>query len=149
VFHLAAAMTYNEVVITEGVFSAIAVGDDAVGTYGKNITDVQIMMLVKASFDQYIIALDGDARKDAVQLAQALVARRCNVSLVEFDYDEDPDSCKDFEQRRKDALPYSLRNRIIFTLQGQGQNNAKRYRRGRSRDGKDPYRLNRRGRSGR
>jgi DNA primase len=139
VFHLSAAIAYTEVVITEGVFSAIAVGDDAVGTYGKNISDAQISMLVRAKFDKYVVALDGDARKDAVALAQALTERRCSVSLVEFDYDEDPDSCTDFEQRRKEALPFSLRNRVIFTLRGQGQGNAKRFRRGRSGYGKDPY----------
>jgi DNA primase len=143
VFHLAAAMAYTEVVITEGVFSAMAVGDDAIGTYGKNVTNIQIAMLVRAGFDKYIVALDGDARKDAVVLAQALHERRCSVKMVEFEHDEDPDSCQDFAQRRKDALPYNLRNRVAFTLRGQGQRNATQNRCSRSWYGKNSYRADR------
>lgn len=141
IFHLTAAMAYTEVVITEGVFSAIAVGDDGVGTYGKNITPMQINMLVNARFSKYIVALDGDARKDAVKLAQSLVERRCNVELIEFDYHEDPGSCLDFEQRRDNALSYNLKNRVLFTIGGQG--NAKQRNNGSDRFGKTSNKFDR------
>jgi hypothetical protein len=118
VYNLANASMYREVVITEGVISSIAAGYNAVATYGKEVTTTQLTMLVQAAFERYLVALDGDARKEALSLAERLSRRGCRVSLVQFYQDEDPASVGPAIQERLDlALPFdSLRARVMFRM---------------------------------
>lgn len=117
VFNLARASEYVNVVITEGVISAIAAGRNAVATYGKDVTSAQIAMLVETSFDNYYVALDGDALKcerwsktkpAAIKLAEALHARGCTVWVVELPYHHDPASVEDFDAHLRAARPFGL-----------------------------------------
>jgi len=108
-YNLVRASRCSAVVITEGVMSAIAAGDNAVATYGKDVTRTQVAMLVAAGFRRYYVALDGDAfkskpggrrhrtkRPPAVKLADALFRRGCETYIVQLPYWEDPDSVEDF-----------------------------------------------------
>lgn len=121
IYNLANASLHDTVVIAEGVISAIAVGYNAVATYGKEVTPTQLTMLVQAAFDHYVVALDGDAKKEALNLAERLSRRGCKVSLVQFKQDEDPASIGSAIRQRVDlALPFdSLRSRFAFRLQRQ------------------------------
>jgi hypothetical protein len=117
IYNLARAAQYKTVIITEGVFSSIASGYNAVGTYGKNITNQQFSMLAAVAFDRYVVALDGDAKGSAVGLADGLARRGCKgVFLVEFSKDEDPASISDMGFRVKNAVPFTFHNRLYFTM---------------------------------
>jgi transcription elongation factor Elf1 len=95
-FNLSLAKKFKDVIITEGVFSAIRAGENAVATFGKIVTREQINLLSNADFETYYIALDGDATEQAVYLADELYSRNKTVKLVNLPYGEDPDSVKDF-----------------------------------------------------
>jgi len=73
-------------------------------------------MLIDIKFDHYIIALDGDARKETLKLADKLVRNNCKVSLIEFAYDEDPASITDFNDRLRNAKEFTFTNRIHFMM---------------------------------
>lgn len=91
----------SRVVIVEGPISAIVSGYDTVATYGKYVTGEQITKLVKAGFDEYVIALDGDALLEGVSLATRLHRRGLNTRFVRFNYFDDPGSIGSRETRRK------------------------------------------------
>lgn len=117
IFNLSRAMEYDDVIIAEGAFSAISAGINAVATYGKNVTTKQLNMLVAASFSRYFVALDGDARKESMKLAEDLNAKNKDVYLVEFDYKDDPDSVKDLQERIINALPFgNVKGRVTFVI---------------------------------
>lgn len=116
IYNLAGASKYSVCIITEGVISAIAAGYNAVATYGKDVTLVQVSMLVRAAFDQYVVALDGDARKEADELAGKLSRKGCQVSVVEFNQDEDPASVLSMPARVDRAQPWTLTNRLLFRM---------------------------------
>jgi len=117
VFNLARAIEYEDVIITEGVISAIAAGRNAVATYGKDVTSKQVSMLSAAGFSKYYVALDGDAlkrerrsvvRPPALKLAETLQARGHEVWMVVLPYDEDPASVEDFSRFLEAAKRYDL-----------------------------------------
>jgi len=115
-YNLVNASKYQTCVIAEGVISAIACGYNGVATYGKDVTAKQVDMLVNASFKHYFIAHDGDARKDALSLADRLARRLCSVSLVCFDWGQDPASVADVRSRISGSLSLSTSNKLRFKL---------------------------------
>jgi len=86
----------TEIVITEGVFSAIGAGKNAVATYGKLVADTQVNLLAKnIGSREAIVALDGDAHEQALELCGRLKLAGVNVvSMVTLPYGEDPDSLR-------------------------------------------------------
>lgn len=116
IFNLVKASRYPTCVIAEGVISAIACGYNGVATYGKEVTQQQIDMLVSVGFDHYCVAHDGDARKESLVLADKLERRGCSVSLVYFRRNEDPASVSDIGDRIHKSIPCSFRNKILFKL---------------------------------
>lgn len=108
------------VIITEGVFSAIAAGVNAVATFGKEVSLEQRVMLMDAGFQRYYIALDADARKEAIELCQWLKARGIDVYLVDMPSNQDrkldPDSDPDFMNRINSAKPFSFYSTAAFGL---------------------------------
>jgi DNA primase len=91
-FNLDKARQYSTVIITEGTISAIAAGKNAIATFGKNVNDDQYLMLANEDFEEFVIALDGDARQDAVDLAYYLLKAGKQVSMVLFRDGQDPAS---------------------------------------------------------
>lgn len=87
------------VVITEGPISAIRAGRNAIATYGKSVTKEQISKLLSSSVRQFVVALDGDARKESFKLASVLHSNGKEVRLVDFGMDEDPASVDDMSDR--------------------------------------------------
>lgn len=70
-----ASALFNSCVISEGVFDALSFGDIGVSLLGKRLSDDQLAILL--DYKDYLtngiyIALDWDARKDALKLAQEL-----------------------------------------------------------------------------
>lgn len=98
IFNLDRAINYDTVIITEGAISAISAGDNAVATLGKAVSEAQRETLLHCRFAEYIIALDGDARNNSVQLAKYLLDAGKQVSLVEIPVGHDPDSVDNFPE---------------------------------------------------
>jgi len=97
-YGLAIARNYDTVVIVEGVISAIRGGKNCVATYGKNVTQQQILRLTESRFKAYVVALDADAKQESLALATRLSSLGCrNVRVVKYNsLDDDPASVPDF-----------------------------------------------------
>ena len=91
----------DRIVICEGPISAVVAGYDAVATYGKYVTGLQIDRLVRFEAEEYVIAVDGDAIPSAVSLAKRLWRRGLTVKFVRFAYHEDPASVGGLEMSRR------------------------------------------------
>jgi DNA primase len=65
------ARVYKEVIITEGVFDALKVGDNAVVSFGKNVTPAQVS-LIEIHWDSAVLLLDPDAMEKAYKVAKSM-----------------------------------------------------------------------------
>jgi predicted RNA-binding Zn-ribbon protein involved in translation (DUF1610 family) len=108
IFNLHEAKKYDYVVITEGVFDAIAVGVNAVALLGKHASESQINQLVEANFDKYVICLDSDACGDAEELAARLDAHQKSVYMVSLPTGKDPADTLDIRSRITSAIPFEF-----------------------------------------
>lgn len=68
-FNLNNAKHFGAVVLTEGIFDAITVGDVGVCGFGKTLSIKQIIQLIKSGIKRVYVMLDPDARKDAVKIS--------------------------------------------------------------------------------
>jgi hypothetical protein len=87
-FDLARASRRSEIVITEGVFSAMVAGRNAIATFGKLVTDDQVAKVVSAyrreDCSRIVVALDGDALGSSIKLARRLASHGCRVSVAQL-----------------------------------------------------------------
>ena len=88
---------HKTIIITEGPISAIMAARNAVGIYGKGITEEQIRILLNGKFDHYIFALDGDLKARNYFFLNRFMG--CKCSRVELKGKEDPASIDDFTER--------------------------------------------------
>lgn len=75
VFNLNNAKYTDKIVICEGVFNALTVGESGVATFGKKVTDKQIELLLSETKERRLpiyIYLDADAWKEMIELARKL-----------------------------------------------------------------------------
>lgn len=113
--------TSDFIVITEGVISAIMACEQAVATYGKEVTVSQIGMLVSGGFKEYVVALDGDAwgptfqKSPVYKLSSALTSRGCYVTIVRLPYSEDPASVTNFREYLENRKVFEFKT-IIHSL---------------------------------
>lgn len=59
---------HNEVFITEGVFSALSIGDNAVATLGKSASQTQIKKFIESDCETFIICYDGGCYMEMYKL---------------------------------------------------------------------------------
>ena len=90
-FNASALDHYDEVVICEGAFSAMRIGNNAVALVGKTSTKdtslkEKIDRLVKSDVETFVVALDADAYMYALPLAKRL--RRAGKDVEVWKYDE-------------------------------------------------------------
>lgn len=74
IFNYDALEMYRSVFICEGALNALTLGDRAIATMGKAVSKYQLNELLKSSCERFIILLDPDAKKYAINLALKLVA---------------------------------------------------------------------------
>lgn len=74
IFNYDALEMYRSIFICEGALNALTLGDRAIATMGKAISAYQVNELLKSSCERFIILLDPDAKKYAINLALKLVA---------------------------------------------------------------------------
>lgn len=96
IFNHDALEMYRSVFICEGALNALTMGDRAIATMGKAVSKYQINELLKAPCERYIILLDPDAKKYAVELALKLVAyKRVKVVFLPEGKDVNDLGCKE------------------------------------------------------
>lgn len=95
IFNSQALNLYDEVVICEGIFSAIAVGDNAIALLGKQAIYEQIKRLLKSDVSSFIIALEKDAFSTVVKIADLLYNSDRRITLWEY-RNGDPADSDDF-----------------------------------------------------
>ena len=98
------------IIITEGVFSAISAGKNAVALYGKYASDIQIKMILRNKPSLIYVCLDSDAYENSIDLCEKLrYNSQSEVRVVDLPTDKDPsDLGNDLFQGYLDkARPYS------------------------------------------
>ena len=91
-FNYANASTRSSIVVCEGVFDAMAVGLNGVALFGKTVSPQQANLLVAASPDEVVVALDGDAHANALEVGRILDSYGLLVRVAKLPDGEDPGS---------------------------------------------------------
>lgn len=91
-FNLERVWGRKRIIITEGVFDALALDDQAVATFGKKVTDTQTILLLNAGCTELVIAWDADAQMDIWNAYLRLSQRFDRVVAIELPEGEDPAS---------------------------------------------------------
>jgi DNA primase len=83
-------VNWNEpIVLVEGVFDAIAVRNNVIPLLGKFPSKTLVKRLVEKKVKQIYVALDEDARQDAVKLSKFLMDYGISTYLLDMK-DKDP-----------------------------------------------------------
>lgn len=110
IFNSIALEMYDEVVICEGAFSAMAVAENAVALIGKGTYEKRVR-LIDSKVEHFIIAMEADAKKQMLELADALYHGGKYVTIWAYDPGKDPaDTDKYLE------LPYNLKSKVSIML---------------------------------
>lgn len=91
-FNLEKVWGREQVVITEGVFDCLALDDMAVATFGKKVTDAQVIALANAGVGTVVLAWDSDAQREIFDAYSRLRFTFQRVTVVEIPPGEDPAS---------------------------------------------------------
>lgn len=91
-FNYQNARSMSQIVICEGVFDAIAVGPNAVAVFGKTISAQQANLLAEAGPKEVVVALDGDAYPQAMEMGQILASYGLEVRVARLPREADPAS---------------------------------------------------------
>lgn len=105
------ALGYNEVVICEGAFSAMFVGENAVAILRKDATNLQVRRFLNSSVSKFIIALEPGAFSSMKKLADRLVAGGRKVILWNY-IDGDPAD----HDNPPEIIEYNLKSKLEFML---------------------------------
>lgn len=114
----------KQVILTEGVFSALAIGPHAVASFGKVVTDAQIRLLASLRAEDYVVALDADAAREAWAVAERIHERvppRASVRVVSWEglppesdpAEVDPDV---IQERIRGARPFDWNALVLHYL---------------------------------
>lgn len=85
-----AARHSKTIILTEGVFSAIIAGRDAVASFGKFVTDIQLARIKSAGVEGVMVALDGDARKESIDTAERCYKMGFATWILFLPVEQDP-----------------------------------------------------------
>ena len=104
--------------LCEGTISAIAAGRSGIATYGKQLSEPQIRILQSLGLSKLYIALDPDAKREALELSRKLARHVGVLYLVSMPKGEDPASLgrEKFSECRSSAVKYSLGASVRFLM---------------------------------
>ena len=80
----------GDVILCEGVFSAIVAGRSACASLGKFVTNNQISLLQRSGVKTVRIALDGDAPKETLDTASRCLRMGIDTTIIPLPVDQDP-----------------------------------------------------------
>lgn len=72
-------------ILVEGIFDAITIKRNVIPLFGKMLHDKLMEKIVQSNVDKIYIALDNDAKKDALKHAEKLISYGKEVYMVELD----------------------------------------------------------------
>ena len=90
------ALRKETVYVAEGIISAACIGESAVALCGKHATPEQIRRLGVAGVEKYVVCLDSDAEREALEIAGQLHSFGKEVWIRQY-ADGDPASCTEYE----------------------------------------------------
>lgn len=109
-FNADALISYDEVVICEGAFSSMAVGDNSIALIGKTATDGKVQRLRKSKVRHFIITIEPGAGRAMVTLADALKGYGKAVTVWQYEDGDPADSTKFTEKS------YDLRTKLKILM---------------------------------
>lgn len=110
-FNGSALALYEEVIICEGAFSAMAVGKNAIALIGKEAPPEKLQRLVSSDVEHFIITVEPGAWKTVQSLAEALYKSQHRVTLWKFSIGDPADPINEFEE-----MEYNLKTRLILNM---------------------------------
>lgn len=85
----------ERIILNEGAINSIIAGTDSVATFGKHVSDAQLMSILAKNPKKVYVSFDTDARKLAEELCDKLISYGdCEVYLVELPEVTLPDGTK-------------------------------------------------------
>lgn len=87
-FNFDTALSYETIILVEGVFDAIKTGRNSVATFGKKISENQLLLLTK-HWQSVVLLWDSDANLDQVRITEYL-RRFVRVKLGQLPFGSDP-----------------------------------------------------------
>jgi len=111
IFNSPALQKYDEIVICEGAFSAMAVGANAVAMIGKEIPDEKLYRLQSSAASNFIIALELNAWQTVHALAEGLYAAGKNVTIWKYTVGDPADPVNDFV-----VMEYNMMTRVKLSM---------------------------------
>lgn len=104
--------------LCEGPISAIAAGRSGIASYGKQLSEPQIRILQSLGLDKLYLALDPDAKREALDLARKLAPHVGSLYLVSLPLGEDPASLgrEKFSELRSSSIKYGLSSSVRFLM---------------------------------
>lgn len=112
IFNAPALHLYSEVVVCEGAFSAMAVGNNGIALIGKEPTDEKCERLIKSSVERFIIALEPGAYGSMGVLMQRLYRTGKTVIVWKYSVGDPADPLGKFE-----VMNFDVKGRITLELQ--------------------------------
>jgi len=105
------------VILVEGAFDAISVRRNAIPLFGKSISNALMKKLVESSVKTIYIALDRDAKKDALDHALTLTNYGKEVYWVDMD-DKDPSEMgfETFTKKLHNANPLTFSDIMLLKM---------------------------------
>ena len=79
----------DPIILCEGIFDAIAIRNNAIPLFGKFPSKTLVMRLVEKKVKKVYVALDEDAKQDAIKLSKFLMDYGISTYLLEMN-DKDP-----------------------------------------------------------
>jgi DNA primase len=80
----------DSVVIVEGPFDAMRIGNGSVALFGKIITTQQLLLLYKYKPNNVFILLDRDAKKEAESISRTMIQFFNHVEVIHIENYKDP-----------------------------------------------------------
>jgi len=103
------------VVIVEGIFDAIRIRDKGVALLGHNLSDVQLSKLLSLKCEEFVVALDADAYKDGIKMAELLMGYR-KVKLLKLVMDPSDHTTSEMNRIIEDAKYMSTEELVTLKM---------------------------------
>ena len=106
------------IILVEGMFDALTIKRNVIPLFGKVLHEKLMKKLVESSVNRIYIALDNDARKDALKQAETLMSYGKEVYLVEMDgKDANEIGFEQFLNTIEQTLPLNFQSLLEKKLQ--------------------------------
>lgn len=110
-FNSGALRIFDEIVICEGAFSSMAVGENSVALVGKNPTTGKLRRLAESDVKSFIITVEKNAMGNMIRVAQFLIHEGRDVIIEEYENGDPADEFASSVRRT-----YSFSDKLLHEL---------------------------------